>query len=186
MLTSNYPGMKRILAAILVMGSIAFFTSCGKSPASMNKQIAGLEQEIKAVSPADTAKVNELIAVYEQYASEFPKDTLSPEYLFRAGGMCLSFNKPSRSLEIFRRVCRNYPQYKRAGECLFMQAFVFENALGDYDNAGKIYREFITKYPGHPLADDAELSLKYLGKPAEAILRDMELQAADSTSGAIK
>jgi len=176
--------MKRQFAAIMIPALALVVASCGTSPEKMSGKITKLEQEMKSQSPADTAKVNELITAYEQFATKFPKDTLSPEYLFRAGGLCLSFNKANKSLELFRKAAQDYPAYKRAGECLFMQGFVFENALGDINNAGKIYREFLDKYPNHPLSDDAAMSLKYLGKPAEEIIHDIEQKAADSTAAA--
>lgn len=176
--------MKKLFTAIFAAGLLLMVASCGTSPEKMSEKITKLEQEMKTQSPADTAKVNELIASYEQFAAKFPKDTMTPEYLFRAGGLCLSFNKANKSLELFRKAEQDYPAYKRAGECLFMQGFVFENALGDINNAGKIYKEFLDKYPSHPLADDAELSLKYLGKPAEEIIHDIEQKAADSLAAA--
>lgn len=174
--------MKKLSLAFLATGLVLLMASCGSSPEKMSEKVAKLEQEMKTQSPADTAKVNELIAQYEQFAARYPMDTMAPEYLFRAGGLCLSFNKANKSLELFRKAEQDFPSYKRAGECLFMQGFVFENALGDITNAGKIYRAFLDKYPGHPLADDAEMSLKYLGKPAEEIIRDMEQKAADSAA----
>jgi tetratricopeptide (TPR) repeat protein len=178
--------MNKLFSAILATGLVLLIASCGTSPDKMTVKITKLEQEMKSQSPADTAKVNALIDAYEQFAAKFPKDTLAPEYLFRAGGLCLSFNQANKSLEIFRKVDKEYPSYKRAGECLFMQGFIFENALGDINNAGKIYREFLDKYPNHPLTDDAELSLKYLGRPAEDIIHDIEQKAADSVATAQK
>ena len=174
--------MKKIISGTFAILLILLFSSCGSSPEKMSAKIAKLEKEVKEQSPADTVKINELVEAYSKYASKYPKDTLAPEYLFRAGGMCLSFNKPSKAISLFQQVEKDYPSFSRVGECLFMQGFIYENALGDFSKAGSIYREFIAKYPGHPLADDAEMSLKYLGRPAEDIVRDFEKKEADSAA----
>lgn len=176
--------MKRTLVSFFFLLLLLVVSSCGTSTEKLKVKITKLEQEMKTQSPADTVKVNELIDDYEKFVMKFPNDSLSPDFLFRAGGLSLSFNKAPKALALFQKAEKDYPDYKRAGECLFMQGFIYENALHDLNNAGRVYREFISKYPGHPLADDAELSLKYLGKPAEEIFRDIEQKAADSAATA--
>jgi len=40
-----------------------------------------------------------------------------------------------------------------------------------------LYREFLQKYPNHEFADDAELSLKNLGKTPEELLEQFQKTA---------
>jgi hypothetical protein len=172
--------MKKIFVFACLLATVLFCFSCSSSSEKMSAKISGLEQEMKAQSPADTVKVNELLDAYEAFVAKYPKDSLAPEYLFREGGLALSFNKADKAIALFRKTEKEYPSYKRAGECLFMQGFIYENAKGDVVKAGAVYKDFLARYPGHSLADDAELSLKYLGKPAEEIIRDITKQSTDT------
>jgi tetratricopeptide (TPR) repeat protein len=174
--------MKKLFAAIIVTGLVLMIASCGTSTEKMSAKITKLEQEMKVQSPADTVKVDELLDAYEAFVTKYPKDSLAPEYLFREGGLALSFNKADKAIALFRKAEKEYPSYKRAGECLFMQGFIYENAKGDVAKAGAVYKDFLAKYPGHSLADDAELSLKSLGNPAEEIIRDITRQSADTVA----
>ena len=57
---------------------------------------------------------------------------------------------------------------------MFLQAFVYENHVGDLSNAREKYIEFIQKYPEKDFADDAEICLQNLGKTPEELIREFE------------
>ena len=57
---------------------------------------------------------------------------------------------------------------------------VYENYLGDLDNAKMIYLEFLEKYPDNEFADDAEISIQNLGKSPEELIRQFEEQQAQN------
>lgn len=175
------------LAVIAML--ILIIASCTPSHDKMLTRIDGLEAAMKNQRPPDTSKLAELAVAYEAFAHKYPQDSLAPEYLFKAGGIDLSLNRLMQSVEMFGSIQTNYPSYRKAAECLFMQAFIYENSLHDLGKASQKYNEFLAKYPAHPMVDDAKNALKYLGRPAEDMIRDFEARNAaheDSLKAAAK
>jgi tetratricopeptide (TPR) repeat protein len=62
---------------------------------------------------------------------------------------------------------------------LFLKGYVYENNLGRLDKAKAIYEEFLQKYPDNDFADDAEVSLKYLGKSPEELIEIFQRKAGE-------
>jgi len=140
----------------------------------MLSRISEMDKTMMEKHPIDTAKVSELIGAYQAFAHKYPKDTLAPEFLYKAAGLSMSFNRSMQALEIYRAIRVDYASWRKAPECLFMQAFIFENNIRDLEKASQIYHEFLAKYPNHDLADDAQNAIKYLGKPLDDVIRDFE------------
>ncbi|MCD4682291.1 MAG: tetratricopeptide repeat protein [Bacteroidales bacterium] len=124
----------------------------------------------------DRQKANDLIGVYESFAEEFPNDTETPVYLFKAGDMAMNLNMPRKAIDIFDKILNNYPDFEKAPQCLFLKGYVYENDLKDLETAKKLYEEFLVKYPDDEFADDAEISIKNLGKSPEELIREFEEQ----------
>ncbi|MCF8235501.1 MAG: tetratricopeptide repeat protein [Bacteroidales bacterium] len=122
----------------------------------------------------DKTRAKQLLNTYVTYYYLFPEDSLTPEYLFRAADMSMNLFSAGKSISLFNKVLENYPDYRKAPQCLFLKAFVYENNLNDLDNAKKYYAEFIEKYPNDDFADDAQMSLKNLGKTPEELIREFE------------
>ncbi len=59
---------------------------------------------------------------------------------------------------------------------MFLKGYVYENDLRDLETAKKIYEEFLVKYPDDEFADDAEISIKNLGKSPEELIKEFEEQ----------
>ena len=116
----------------------------------------------------------ELIGLYEEYATEFPDDSLAPVYLFRASDLSMNLQRPQETIVLFNELLKKYPDYDKTPSVLFLKAFVYEDQLRDLDNAKKYYEEFLEKYPDNDFADDAEMSLKNLGKTPEELIREFE------------
>jgi outer membrane protein assembly factor BamD (BamD/ComL family) len=110
----------------------------------------------------------------KEYAGLFPTDSLSAPYLLIAAEMAMRLQKPQEAVDLYAQVFRNYPGYAKASQCLFMQAFIYENDLHDLDKAKELYTDFITRYPNDEFADDARACLRYLGKSPEELIREFE------------
>ncbi len=67
------------------------FTACSSSKEKLNEQIAKTEKEIS--QQYDTVKMRQLVELYQEYVQEFPKDSLSGEYLFRSGSLNMTLGK---------------------------------------------------------------------------------------------
>lgn len=118
----------------------------------------------------------ELIQAYENYANAFPEDTLSPEYLFKGAEVAMNMNMSGRAIEYHQRILLSWPDYRKASYSLFLQAFIYENQMQQFETAKKLYQEFITRYPDHPLTDDARVSVENMGRSVEELIEAWEKQ----------
>ena len=128
----------------------------------------------------NTKLAREVIIHYRYYAEKFPDDSLSVEYLFKAGELANSMQLPQPALGYLNRLMNKYPNYKNAPYALFMQGMIYDDQLKDTANARKIYQQVIVKYPESQLAKDAEASIYNLGKSVEELVREFEKKQAAS------
>lgn len=142
----------------------------------LNNSISMMEEKLYNSEDMQISKNEaiELIGLYEEYVSEFPDDSLAPVYLFRASDLSMNLQRPKETILLFNELIKEYPNYEKTPSVLFLKAFVYEDQLGDLDNAKKYYEEFLEKYPDNDFADDAEMSLKNLGKTPEELIREFE------------
>jgi len=131
-----------------------------------------MESKLKFVPEVDSVSVLELLSSYQNFALKYPKDSLSPEYLYKAAALTNSIGRGTQAIELYETIIQNYPDFKKLPDCYFMEAFVYENVLGNIGKAAEKYSEFIEKFPNHPLADDALTALKFLGKTPDEILQE--------------
>ena len=155
--------------------------SCNTS--STNKEVSSKDSLLNAISanekelfanasstPISNAKAQETIALYEKFASTFPKDSLAPSYLMKAADICSNTNQAAKSVELCRKIVEQYPNFKEGPTVMFMMAFVTENKLNNIPRAKELYQEFIQKYPNHPLVKDAKASIENLGLSDEELM----------------
>lgn len=172
--------MKKVIVMVF---SAAVLFSCGSkeentqaTPQEWQSKIETMEQSLfnsndKMFNDSIAAAV---IVAYDEYASLFPDDPETPDYLFKAGEVSLGLGKPVKSMSYFKKVYDLYPDFERAAYSLFLQAYVLDNHLNDDQHAGEVYTSFIKKYPDHPMAKDAEFSIQNLGKSDEELIKEFE------------
>lgn len=177
--------MKSALPIVAVLFSL-YFISCSPSREKMLTEISGMETRLKSEQKPDTNAVTELLSAYQNFAARFSKDSLAPEYLYKAAGMAVGFNRGTQAVDLYESIINGYPAYKKIPECYFMEAFAYENAIGNIAKASEYYNKFLAKYPEHDLADDAQAALKFLGKSPEEMVREFEAKNADSAVSASK
>ena len=146
------------------------------------KMVDSIETKMKASRnmPLDHGTAMFAMRCYDEYASYFPDEAKSPEYLFKAGELANSLQMPQPALSYLGRLMTKYPKYKNAPYALFMQGMIYDDQLKDTVNARKIYKEVIEKYPESQLAKDAEASINNLGKSVEELVREFEKKQAAS------
>jgi tetratricopeptide (TPR) repeat protein len=125
----------------------------------------------KNITPDDALK---LANYYKQYATENMSDSLSPDYLFKSADIFMNMYKGNEAINSFNLILDNFPEYKKTASALFLKAFVYEDQMQDYANAEKYYKLFLEKYPDSDFADDAEISIKNLGKTPEELIKEFE------------
>ena len=178
-----------------IAGMVLIMSGC--SP-SHDKQVARItELEKRLFSPEavsfDKTKADSLIEMYDLFVQKFPKDTLSPGYLFRAANVAMNMENSGKSLALFDQYIQQYPDQPKTPMCLFFKAFIYENQTRDLDKARETYLLFIEKYPAHEFAEQSQLALKNLGKTPEMLVKEFEdqrradsLRVADSLKSASK
>jgi outer membrane protein assembly factor BamD (BamD/ComL family) len=144
--------------------------------------IDSIEAKMQATRnmPLDQGTAMFAMRTYDEYASYFPDETKSPEYLFKAGELANSLQLSQPALSYLSRVMSKYPNYKNAPYALFMQGMIYDDQLKDTANARKMYKQVIAKYPESQLAKDAQASINNLGKSVEDLVREFEKNQAAS------
>ena len=165
---------------ILSIAALLLLSHCGqdKEKKDLLQKIADLESVVYADSVAqlDPVEGQKLLQSYNDYADAYPDDSITPEYLFKGAEIAMNLKMTGQAIEEYQRVVNHYPDAPKASYSLFMQAFFYENQIKQYDVAKKLYQSFLDKYPDHELAEDARMSIQYMGKPLEDLIKSWEKQ----------
>jgi TolA-binding protein len=159
-------------------------TSCVQTKDKLKKEIEAKEASLFAAKDGqiNSKLARETIMQYRYYAEKFPEDTLSAEYLFKAGDVSSGIGAYDNALEYFHIVSAKYPQSSKAAYSLFLQGFIYENSLNDTAKARKFYTEFIDRYPNHEMSESARFSIAHLGKSADEVIEHFNANSPDSTT----
>ena len=185
--------MKRILFYLL---PLLFLIACNKgkeqkktnlSPreAAVSK-IDSLETHIRASAdkqenPDVTLALN-AIKHYRYFAADFPQDSLSPDYLYRAAqiyeGVLQDY---AEAAEIYGSVYEMYPNYKNRPMMLFYQGNASIEAQ-DTASASLYLGKFMREYSNHPFASQAQGLLNIM-RMSDAQLQDFLTKARKQPEG---
>lgn len=162
---------------------LLFSVSCTRPQVKLQQEITAAEQKIRpdSIPFLKPAEVDELVTLYEQYAGEFPDDTLSADYLFRAGQLCVSSGRYEMAITIYGKVLR-YMNYRNVAAAQFMQGFVADNHLRDTTRARMYYEKFLLRYPQNPLSNDVRLLLEQMSSSPEQLIQLFEKRAGSEGS----
>lgn len=140
--------------------------------------ISALENELRNAKGklVDYDRSSLIVEQYRQYARSLPKDSLAPVYLFRAADVARGIGDFPLAITLWGQVNKDYPEYERAPEALFLQGLTAENDRKDKAAAKAYYSDFLKRYPQHPLSKDAKLLLSYIesGKSEEDLIREFK------------
>lgn len=175
--------MKNLIVFATIVLSV-YLISCAPSRDKMIEKIGKMEQGMKDAEKTDTIAVTELLGAYQNFANKYSDDSLAPEYLYKAASLAVGFNRGPQAVALYESIIAQYPNYKKVAECYFMEAFAYENVIGNISKASEYYNKFLAKYPEHELADDAQAAIRYLGKSPEEMVREFEKMNADSVASA--
>jgi outer membrane protein assembly factor BamD (BamD/ComL family) len=172
--------MKNLKLLTLSLAGLLIF-ACSSPLEDAKKDISSKEESLFSdeMKMIDKQKADDLIASYDDFATNYPDDNESPEFLFKAGDMAMNLNKPNKAIAFFNRILSEYPNFEKIPQCVFLKAYIYENSLYDLDKAKLIYEEFIKRFPNDEFADDAEVSLKNLGKSPEELIKEFEAKSGE-------
>lgn len=162
---------------IITLGIVMFsLQSCQNKQEQLKNKIETQEKAVydKKDELPKNEDIQSLLDSYLKYTNSFPKDTLTPDYYYRAAELELLLDKPDKSIEYYNEIIKNHPDYPKQSQILFLKAFVYENHLHDIPNAKKYYEEFLRKYPDNEFADDVRTVIDNLGKSPEELIKEFE------------
>ena len=173
--------MKKLKSFIYLMLVSLIVLSCSSPQSEKKETIKTLEADLFADENKmiDRDKAGELVTAYVSFADEFPNDKDTPDYLFKAGDMSMNLNMPQKAIQVFDRILKDYPDFEKAPQCLFLKGYVYENEIGDLNAAKKIYEDFIAKFPDDEFADDAAVSIKNLENRPEELIKEFETKSKE-------
>ena len=164
--------MKKLLLSIFV---VLMMLSCGEKMSV--KEVKELESKVLAEGAKPTKEeVIQLIDAYILFAEQNPDDVQSPDYLFRALDIAVGVNAegPDKAIKIADMLIEKYPDFEMTPMAMYLKGFVYENIVGDLQNAEKTYRQFIEKYPESPMVEDVKATIENLGLSPEELIRKFE------------
>lgn len=174
--------MRKILG-IFVVSMIVLSCSQSKKNDVINRQkaIKQIESNLDSVRnvrlllPDD---IYPLTTAYWQYYEDFPEDSLSPFYLYKAAELTIYMQQGIKAISYLKRIEQYYPDYSDLSSVLFLIGFTYDNDVRDYDSAKQYYSLFLEKYPDHQLANDTKILIQNLGKSPEELIREFEAKNA--------
>jgi outer membrane protein assembly factor BamD (BamD/ComL family) len=162
--------MSHLKILLFTLVTLFTITSCSNPKKKLNDNISTLEKELYVSQSLDKSKGENLINLYAEFAKQFPEDTASANYLYKAAEISMNLQLGVKAIGYYDDLLSAYPNYSKKAECIFLKAFIYENQLNNLEEAKKYYTQFLDEFPTHQLAKDAEASLKYLGKSAEELV----------------
>jgi len=171
--------VKIFLLPLVLLGLI----SCGPSRNKDVARIHAIENRLfssKATS-LDREAADSLLDLYSAFIRNFPADSATQKFIFRAGSLYMSMGNGKSAIEMFDLYRATYPGDVKSAMCLFFTAYIYENLMKNFDKAQELYILFIEKYPHHDFAKDAQMALNNLGKSPDQLVKEFELKKkADS------
>ena len=164
--------MKRIFVLLLLA---AVMLSCGEKMSV--EKINELESKVFAKDAVlSSENVIQLVDAYLLFAKQNPNDQQTPEFLFKALDVAVGVNAegPQKAIDIANVLIEKYPDFEMTPMAMFIKGFVYENMIGDLQNAEMTYRQFIEKYPESPMVGDVKATLENLGLTPEELIRKFE------------
>lgn len=147
-----------------------------KAAANFKQRIDSLEKRMfsTADQPISPMLGYTAIKFYDDYAKFFPKDTLSPTYLMKAGEIASNLDRGEIALRYFETIIEKYPSFRALDVTLFMAGFNASEKVRDTSKAGRYYRQLIRQFPNSEFADDAQVLLGQMGMTEEQLMQMLE------------
>jgi len=167
MMIKNYGGLFRKIILIFCI-TFACKSKVFKTENSDKARIDSLENEMRLAAEKNPAEPDLTLSMYlaqayQNYDVKYPKDSLSPKFLFKAGQVIENvFDDKRRAAEIYYSIYNKYPESKAAPFALFMTGNLF-HTISDTTHAVEMLEFFMAKYPDHELKNDAASLIKSLG-----------------------
>jgi len=138
------------------------------------ENIKKYEAEMHKSMEVNPSVADMAIKSYTDFATQFPEDSLSADFLFKAAEVSTANQQYPQALSLYQTIDAKYPKFKLAPESLYLQAYLLDNFLNDDVKAKPIYELVIARYPNLPYAQDAKAAIANLGKSDEELIKAFE------------
>ncbi len=163
--------MRNIKALFVGLIALTFLASCS------SKSDEELYQEAK--QKIKNKEYVEAIADLQKIVNTHPDGKITPKAMFELAqlyhGKVVKDIPAKKSLQkavdYYKQVYEKIPHTIEGERSLFMAAFLDANELNKFDEAKKLYNEFLKTYPKSELVPSAREEIKNLGIPPEEILK---------------
>ncbi len=105
------------------------------------------------------------------------RDSL-PFIFYKAAYVGLNFDQFDKSMDLLQTVWQRYPEYSKAPDALYLQAFIYDEHLKNKDKAKEHYLLFKEKYPDNEFNKDVDQLLMLIDKDPEEIIESFEQKNA--------
>ena len=167
--------MKKIL---ILFVSVMLVAACSSPNREKElEKIAEHEQKLSAIDvSSDDSAALEMLALYRQFAADFPEDSLAPAFMARAADLCINLGMSDDAVNLLDSIITLYPGYEDIAGCYFLKGYAYESAER-YDEAKEAYNYFVENYPDHYLAADTRRLIPLIGLTPEEQLEAVLKQA---------
>ncbi len=138
------------------------------------EQIKSFEKELYVAEKLDPIKADMAISTYSEFIEKFPDDSLTPDFLFKAGEVATANMQYKQAVGYYKGLATRYPDYKYKEEAWYLQAHIWDNFLNNDDSAKVIYEMVIQKFPSSHYAQDAKAAIQNLGKTDEQLIEEFK------------
>jgi hypothetical protein len=109
--------------------------------------------------------IADLMSKYDVvYLAESTDKPETPEEMFAKAS---EESNPRKKIDQYQRFIDTYPGNERAYEAKFMIGFTLAEDIKDFDEAEKVFKEFLEEYPENDLSDDASWMLENMRSGAQ-------------------
>jgi TolA-binding protein len=141
---------------------IAVFLGCsGKSGDELFAEGEKATHDIHTYADAE-AKLGEFL-------DRFPNDSRADVALQALARVLMNQKKNDDAVGRYESLIQKFPESRFCAQAQFMIAYIYDQD-GQYDKARVAYQKVIENYPKSELSDDAEISIKNMGKTPETWL----------------
>ncbi|MCB9224870.1 MAG: outer membrane protein assembly factor BamD [Crocinitomicaceae bacterium] len=170
---------------IYILGLTAFMASCGGEEVEYNDtpddgtieinydQLKGecedLESRILSGNGPQDSLLKAATTRFQDFTGAFPEDPEAPDYLLKASDFAYTLAQYEKSVKILDRIIKEYPEYKRMEDVMFVKASHIDLNLRDTTRAKQAYQDFMAKYPESEMIDDAQSRIENIGLSIEEL-----------------
>lgn len=161
--------MRTLILSLTVLATL--LTACSDDRTQQLNAIEEASMHMKNSKQVTAEQISNAITLHETFLADYPEDSLAPTLWMELAEFYVVRDRYQDAVDAYATVYRDYPDFPRRADALFMQAFHTDESLEDIDEAEALYTQFINDHPDHALARDAEFALQYLGMSDEELIQ---------------